>query len=373
MKKAMLALSLGFALGAGGAQAQIKIGVAGPITGPYAATGAQLKNGAEQAAADLNAAGGINGQRVEIVIGDDQADPRQAVSIANKFAAEGVKLVAGHATSGSSIPASEVYQEAGILQITPSSTNPRFTDRNMWNTFRTCGRDDQQGAVAGAYLAKTYAGKKVAIVHDRTPYGKGLADETARVMGQAGLKEVMAESINPGEKDYSALVSKLKQANIDIIYYGGLYTEAGLIVRQMRDQGLNAPLMGGDGLASNEFLAIAGPGVEGALMTFSPDPRKNPAAKEVVEKFRAKNYDPEAFTLYTYAAVQVMAQAIREAGSTDPKKLAEHLRGGKPFQTVIGPLSFDKKGDITRPDFVVYTWKKGADGKIDYTGNEVQM
>jgi branched-chain amino acid transport system substrate-binding protein len=374
MRKLLFGLSLGVALGlAGGATAQIKIGVAGPITGPYAATGAQLKNGAEQAAADINAAGGINGQRIEIVVGDDQADPKQAVSIANKFIGEGVKLVMGHATSGATIPASEAYEEAGVLQITPSATNPRYTERGLWNTFRTCGRDDQQGVVSGQYLAKNYAGKKVAILHDKTPYGKGLADETQKAMNAGGLKEVIYEAINPGEKDYSAIVSRLKASNVDIIYFGGLYTEAGLIVRQSRDQGLTAPIMGGDGLASAEFLAIAGPGAEGALMTFSPDPRKNPNAKEVVEKFRAKNIDPEAFTLYSYAAVQIMADAMRQVGSLDPKKMAEVMKRGQPFKTVIGDIAYDKKGDITRPDFVVYAWKKGADGKIDYTGNEVPM
>src|ERR671916_1320280 len=247
-----IALGLGLAV-SGAAQAQIKIGVAGPVTGPNAAFGAQLKNGVEQAVEDINAAGGINGQKLQMVVGDDVSDPKQGVSVANKFAAEGVKLVVGHFNSGVSIPASEVYQEAGIIQITPASTNPKFTDNGKWNTFRTCGRDDQQGLVAGAYLADKFKGKKVAVVHDKTPYGKGLADETQRAMNGKGLKEVMYEGVNTGEKDYSALASKLKQANVDVVYFGGLHTEAGLIIRQMRDQGVNAPLMGGDGIVSAEF------------------------------------------------------------------------------------------------------------------------
>ncbi|KAA2244302.1 branched-chain amino acid ABC transporter substrate-binding protein [Salinarimonas soli] len=353
------------------AQAPIRIGVAGPITGPYATTGAYLKNGAELAAEDINAAGGVNGQKIQILVADDVADPRQAVSVANRFVSDAVPIVIGHATSGSTIPASDVYQESGVLQITPSSTSPRYTERGLWNTFRTCGRDDQQGEVAGRYLAKSYKGKRVAILHDKTPYGKGLADETQKTMNAGGLKEVMYDGINPGEKDYSAVVSRLKSAGADIVYYGGLYTEAGLIVRQMRDQGLQAPMMGGDGLATAEFAAIAGPGVEGSLITFAPDPRKNPSAREVVERFRARGYEPESFTLYTYAAVQVVADAMRQTGGAEPKKLADAMRAGKPFKTVIGDLSFDKKGDITRPDFVVYAWKKGADGKIDFAGNEV--
>jgi branched-chain amino acid transport system substrate-binding protein len=375
MKKVLLtgvALGLGLAFSSV-ANAQIKIGVAGPVTGPNAAFGAQLKNGVEQAVEDINAAGGINGQKLQIVVGDDVSDPKQGVSVANKFAAEGVKMVVGHFNSGVSIPASDVYAEAGIVQVTPASTNPKFTDSGKWNTFRTCGRDDQQGAVAGAYLADKFKGKKVAVVHDKTPYGKGLADETQKAMEGKGLKAAMYEGINPGEKDYSALVSKLKQAGVDVVYFGGLHTEAGLVIRQMRDQGLNAPLMSGDGIVSAEFVSIAGPGADGTLMTFAPDPRKNPNAKDAVAKFRAKNYEPEAYTLYSYAAVQILADAAKQASSTDGKKIAEVMKAGKPFKTVIGDISFDKKGDITRPDYVMYVWKKGADGKIDYTGNELGM
>src|SRR3954470_21046491 len=366
----VLAAGLAFS---GAANAEIKMGVAGPITGPNAAFGAQLKNGTEQAVEDINAAGGIMGQKLQLSVGDDVSDPKQGVSVANKFAAEGIKWVVGHFNSGVSIPASEVYQEAGAVQTTPASTNPKFTERSMWNTFRTCGRDDQQGEVAGSYLAKNFKGKKIAVVHDKTPYGKGLADETQKAMNKQGLKEVMYEGVNTGEKDYSALVSKLKQAGVDVVYFGGLHTEAGLIIRQMRDQGLAAPLMSGDGIVSAEFVSIAGPGADGTLMTFSPDPRKNPNAKDAVAKFKAKNYEPEAYTLYSYAATQILAEAAKQAGAVDGKKMAGIMRAGKPFKTVIGDITYDKKGDITRPDYIMYVWKKGADGKIDYSGNELGM
>ncbi|CAH1665767.1 branched-chain amino acid ABC transporter substrate-binding protein [Chelatococcus asaccharovorans] len=367
---ASVALGLGLAY-SGMALADVKMGVAGPITGANAAFGAQLKNGAEQAVADINKAGGILGEKIVLSVGDDVSDPKQGVSVANKFAGEGVKFVIGHFNSGVSIPASEVYNEAGIVAISPASTNPTLTERKLWNVFRTCGRDDQQGAVAGAYLADKFKGKNVAVVHDKTPYGKGLADETQKAMEGKGVKAVLYEGINTGDKDYSALVSKLKAANVDVVYYGGLHTEAGLIIRQMRDQGLKAPLMSGDGIVSSEFVSIAGPGAEGTLMTFAPDPRKNPAAKSVVEAFKAKNYDPEAYTLYSYAGVQVIKQAAEAAKSLDPKKVAEVIHSGKVFKTVLGDLSFDKKGDITRPDYVMYVWKKDADGKIGYAGNEL--
>lgn len=368
MKKiTTLGLALGFAVAAAGtAAAQVKLAVGGPITGPSAATGAQMKNGTDQAAADINAAGGILGQKIQVTYGDDASDPKQGVSVANKFAGDGVKFVIGHYNSGVSIPSSEVYQENGILQITPASTNPTVTERKMWNIFRVCGRDDQQGQVAGAYIVKHFKGKKIAVVHDKTTYGKGLADETKKALNKGGLKEVLYEGVNTGEKDYSALVSKIKQSGADLIYWGGLYTEGGLIVRQMRDQGVKAPLMGGDGITTDEFASVGGPGVEGTLMTFPPDPRRNPAAKAAVEKFRAKKFEPEAYTLYSYAALEVMKQAAEAAKTLDPKKVAAQIKSGQKFKTVIGELSYDKKGDITRLDYTMYVWKKGPDGKITY-------
>jgi len=367
MKTTTLGLALGFAIAAAGAaNAQVKFGVQGPITGPNAAFGAQLKNGAQQAVDDINAAGGINGQKLTIQFGDDVSDPKQGVSVANKFSADGVKFVVGAFNSGVTMPSSEVYQENGIVQVTPASTNPQITERKMWNIFRTCGRDDQQGAVAGAYILKQFKGKKVAVVHDKTTYGKGLADETIKAMGKGGMKPVLYEGINVGEKDFSALVSKIKQSGADLVYWGGLHTEGGLIVRQMRDQGVKSPLMGADGITTDEFAQVGGPGVEGTLMTFPPDPRNNPNAKAVVAKFRAAKFEPEAYTLYSYAAVQVMADAAKAAKSNDPKKVAEKMHSGTPFKTVIGDLAYDKKGDITRLDYVMYIWKKNAEGKITY-------
>jgi branched-chain amino acid transport system substrate-binding protein len=363
-----LASGLGLSLaGCGGSGGDtIKFGIGGPITGSEAAFGAQLKNGAEQAIADINEAGGILGKKISISYGDDVADPKQGVSVANNFAAAGVKFVVGHFNSGVTMPASEIYQENGILEITPAATNPRITERNMWNIFRTCGRDDQQGAIAGEYIAAKFKGKKVAVVHDKTTYGQGLADETKKTMNAKGIQEVLYEGVNANEKDYSALVSKIKSSGADLVYWGGLHTAGGLIVRQMRDQGVTAPLMGGDGIASAEFAAIGGPGVEGTLMTYGPDPRKRVEAKPVVEKFRAKNFDPEAYTLYSYAAVQIIKQAAEEAKSLDPKKVAEVMHSGKKFSTVIGDISYDKKGDVTRLDYVMYVWKKDASGKITY-------
>ena len=334
MKKYLLASA---ALGAilafsSAANAEIKFGVAGPITGPNAAFGKQLTDGAEQAVADINKAGGIMGQQIVLSKGDDSSDAKQGVSVANKFSSDGVKFVVGHFNSGVTIPASEVYAENGMLVITPAATNPKLTERGLWNTFRTCGRDDQQGAVAAAYIAKNFKGKKVAVVHDKTPYGQGLADETKKAMNAAGVKEVLYEGVNTGEKDYSALVTKIKTAGADLVYFGGLHPEGGLIVRQMRDQGVKAPMMSGDGITDNEFAAIGGPGVEGTLMTFPPDPRNRADAKAIVASFKAKGIDPVAYTLYSYAAFEVVKQAAEEAKSLDPKKVAAVMVSGKNVQ-----------------------------------------
>jgi branched-chain amino acid transport system substrate-binding protein len=362
-----LGLALGFAVAfAGSAAAQIKMGVAGPITGANAPFGAQLKNGTEMGVNDVNAAGGILGQKIALSYGDDVADPKQGVSVANKFAADGVKFVVGHFNSGVTMPSSEVYQENGILEVTPSATNPMITERNMWNIFRTCGRDDQQGAVAAAYILQHFKGKKVAIVHDKTTYGQGLADEAKKAMNKGGMKEVLYEGINIGDKDFSALVSKIKASGADLVYWGGLFTEGGLIVRQMRDQGVKAPLFGGDGITSDEFASVGGPGVEGTLMTFPPDPRNRPDAKALVEKFRANKFEPESYTLYSYAAVQIIKEAAERAKSLDPKKVADVMHSGVRFKTAIGDISYNKKGDITRLDYVVYIWKKDDSGKITY-------
>ncbi len=338
----------------------IPIAVVGPVTGQYAAFGAQMTNGGQMAVDDINAAGGVLGKKLDLDIGDDACDPKQAVAVANQMTGNGVALVAGHYCSGSSIPASKVYAESNMVQISPASTNPALTDdRAGPNIYRVCGRDDQQGSVAGKYLAKHFADKNIAFVHDKTAYGKGLADETKKALNEAGKQETMYEAITAGEKDYSALVSKLKQANIDVVYFGGYHTEAGLIIRQMHDQGMDTILMGGDALNTMEFWSITGPAGEGTLMTFSPDPRKNPAAAEVVKRFKDKGIEPEGYVLYTYAAIQAWKQAAEKAKSVDSAEVVKALNDTE-FDTVIGKFKFNEKGDPNLPPYAVYRWSNGT-------------
>jgi len=359
MKKVLLAsVALSFAL-TGAAWADITIATAGPMTGDYATFGAQLKAGAEQAVKDINEAGGVMGEQLVLQIEDDRCDPKEAVAVANRIASSGAVFVAGHFCSGSSIPASTVYFEEGVIQISPASTNPAFTEERPGpGIYRVCGRDDQQGQVAGAYLAEKFKDGKVAILHDKSAYGKGLADETMKSMEAAGKKADLYEAYTAGEQDYTALVTKLKNEGVNVVYVGGYHTEAGLIKRQMVEQGMDALLISGDALVTDEYWEITGEAGAGTLMTFSPDPRQSETAKEVVEKFRAAGTEPEGYVLYTYAAIQAWAQAVETAKSTEHDAVVKALDDGT-FQTVLGTLEFDEKGDVSLPGYVFYEWQGG--------------
>jgi branched-chain amino acid transport system substrate-binding protein len=364
-----LALGTSLALSSAALAQDITVAVAGPMTGGESAFGRQMQNGAEMAIADFNSAGGLLGKQLKLDVEDDACDPKQARSVAEKIGSAKIPFVTGHYCSSSSIPASEAYADGNVLEITPASTNPLFTERNLWNVARVCGRDDQQGLVAAQYIAKNYKGKNVAILNDKTTYGKGLADETKKALNKAGITEKLFESYNKGDKDFNAIVSRLKLENIDLVYVGGYHQESGLIVRQMRDQGLKTVLMAGDALADKEFASITGPAGEGTLFTFGPDPRNKPTAKAIVEKFKAKNIDPEGYTLYTYAAMQVWSQAATKAKTTDPKKVMETIKAGS-WDTVIGQLEFDAKGDIKLLDYVVYKWDdKGGYVEVNQKGS----
>jgi branched-chain amino acid transport system substrate-binding protein len=356
--RSLLAASAVIALTGGAAQAEIVIATAGPMTGQYAIFGEQMQKGAQQAVKDLNEAGGVLGEQLVLQVGDDACDPKQAVAVANQMVNEGVVFMAGHFCSGSSIPASAVYNEEGVLQISPASTNPQLTEQGFDNVFRTCGRDDQQGQVAANYVVDNNVGSKIAVLHDKTAYGKGLADEFKKQLNARGVEEVMYEAITAGDKDFTALITKMKEAGVDLIYLGGYHTEAGLITRQAHEQGIGAQMMSGDALVTDEYWSITGDTGQGTLMTFSPDPRKNEVAQPVVQEFQAQGYDPEGYTLYTYAAIQAWAQAVEKAGSTDLDAVVEQLHGNQ-FDTVLGPISFDEKGDVQGSNYVLYKWENG--------------
>lgn len=346
----------------------LKISVAGPHTGAYAAFGEQLWRGAEQAAKDINAAGGINGKTLELVKSDDACEPKQAVAVANRaIDVDKVVGVVGHFCSSSTMPASDIYADADILMVTPASTNPQITERGLPMALRMCGRDDQQGAVAGDYIINKLHAKRVAIIHDKDTYGQGLADATRAHLNKNGLTEVLYEGLTRGEKDFNALVTKIRSLDTDVVYFGGLHSEAGPLVRQMREQGVNAVFISGDGIVSEDFATAAGGNkfVKDVHMTFGADPRKNAAGKSVIEEFRAANYEPEGYTLYSYASVQVIAAALKGSGSTSGEKMGAWLKKN-PVETAMGTKAFDAKGDLEVSDYVMYKWDdKGQYAEVE--------
>ena len=319
MRKTVLsALTAALMLAAPAAIAQdIVIAVAGPMTGQYASFGEQMRRGAEMAVKHINAQGGVMGRQLKLELGDEH------------------DLLRGELVG----------------------------DRAKFNkVFRVCGRDDQQGRVGADWVMEKHKGKVIAVVHDQTQYGKGLADFAKARFNEKGVKEAMYEAVSKGTKDFSALISRMKQAKVDVIYYGGYHNEAGLLIRQAKEQQLNAVLVGGDALVTQEFWSITGKSGEGAFMTFDADPRKNPIAAKVVAEFKQQGYEPEGYTLYTYAAIQIFKAAVEKAKSTKLDDLAKTLRSTE-FDTMLGKISFDAKGDVTSPAYRVYAW---ADGKYDY-------
>ncbi|RWL10163.1 MAG: branched-chain amino acid ABC transporter substrate-binding protein [Mesorhizobium sp.] len=339
-------------------RAEILIGAAGPVSGPLAWIGEQMQRGTEMAVADINATGGALGQQIQLITVDDFCDPEQAVAAAQKLVADGVVFVVGHMCSESSIPASKVYEEAGILQVSPASTNPLLTDQGRANVFRVIGRDDAQGTVAGDYLADHWADKKIAILHDNTTYGKDLADETRKQLNKRGVTEAIYEAYDPGKNDYLTEIAALEAANIAVLYLGGRHHAGALIASAARDRGYPLQLVSGDIMSTEEFRLIAGTAAEGTLFTFPADPRRKPEAASVVERFRAENFEPEGYTLLSYAAVQIWAQAVEKAGSLEPQAVIASLRNNQ-FDTVLGRIDFDDKGDLTTQSWVWYVWRSG--------------
>jgi branched-chain amino acid transport system substrate-binding protein len=350
----LLATALGWP-----AQADILIGMAGPMTGPSAWFGEQMQRGAELAVADLNAAGGVLGQQVQLITADDFCDPEQAVAAARKLVSDGVIFVAGHFCSGASIAASEIYAAAGVLQITPVSTNPKLTELGRANVFRVVPRDDADAIVAGNYLADHWVDKKIAILHDNTTFGKGIAEGTKKQLNNRGVTEAIYQAYVPDKSDYGVEIAELQTADIAVLYIGGYHAEIALMARAARDRGYPVQLVTGMSLWSEDFGLIAGAAAEGVLFTDPADPRRRPEAGSVVERFRASGFEPQGYTLYTYGAVQAWAQAAEKAGSLELPAMIASLREQR-FDTVLGPIDFDDKGDLTVQNPVWYVWRGGT-------------
>jgi branched-chain amino acid transport system substrate-binding protein len=363
MKHFFTPLIVGLATAFGGAplgHAEIRIGLAAALTGPMAWAGAGLEQGAEFAVADLNARGGVLGEQIELITADDYCDGEQAVAAANKLIAAGVVAVVGHQCSGAAIPASKIYSRAGLLMISTFATHPKLTEQGLTNVFRVVGRDDLQGRIAGDLLAERWGNRRIAILHDGQAYGKGLAEETRKRLNERGVAEAMFEAIEPGKVDYWDIVQKMRAMGVEVLYYGGYKNEAGLIIRQAREHGYQLNLVGGDGISGEDFGLVAGSASDGTLRTGPPTP-SGPEAAELAAKFTEGSQNP--FT--AYAAVQVWAQAVEMAGAFETKAVADALRTHE-FNTVLGRIGFDPKGDVTGYEtFVWYIWKDGKEVPVD--------
>jgi branched-chain amino acid transport system substrate-binding protein len=348
-----------FAAALGGlARADVLIGMAGPLTGKNAWFDEQMERGAALAVADINAAGGVLGQKVQLITADDFCDPEQAVAAARKLVSDGVIFVVGHFCSGASIPASEIYEAAGVLMISPS-INRMLTELGRANVFRITHRDDVEGMMAGNYLADHWPGQKIAILHDNTTLGKGIADTIKKQLNNRGVTEAIYQAYVPGRHDYGEEIAELQAADIAVLYIGGYHAEIALIARAARDRGYLVQLVAGGVLANEEFGLIAGAAADGALFIDDPDRRRNPEAAPVVERFRASDFEPVGDTMYAYAAVQVWAQAAEKAGSLELDAMIAALREHQ-FDTVLGPIDFDEKGDLTVQNLAWYVWRGGS-------------
>jgi len=361
---AVLALSSGFAMAQ---NAVVTIAHVGPTSGAIAHLGKDNENGAIMAVEELNAAGvTIGGKKVtlKLMTEDDAADPKQGTAVAQKLADAKVSGVVGHLNSGTSIPASKIYSDAGIPQISPSATNPKYTRQGFKTTFRVVADDTQLGGTLGKYAVATLKGKSIAVIDDRTAYGQGVAEEFSKAVVAAGGTVVAKEFTTDKATDFNAILTTIKGKKPDVVFFGGMDAVAGPMLRQMKSLGIAAKFMGGDGICSTELVKLAGDavtdnqvfcaeagGVEGQAKVGMDDFKK---------KFKAKfNADVQVYAPYVYDSVKLMVAAMVKAGSSDPAKYLPVLAATKDFKGVTGPISFDSKGDILGGALTLKTIKGG--------------
>lgn len=375
MRCLVLILAGFLAVGPAGAQAPVRIGLSAPLTGPDAAFGQGLRQGAEQAVADLNRTAGGRARWV-LIPADDGGEGRQAVAVARKFSADGIRLVVGPFESGAVAAAAPIYEDAGAVVVTPGAAYTPLTGRGLWNLFRLTPSDAQQGQAAGAYLARAFAGQRIGILNDRSTFGRGLADAVAARLKEAGTPEVLFDGFARGTRDLAELVARLKAARVEAVYFGGQAPEAATLLRTMREAGLNATVVASDGILDPGFAAAAGSAGEGTVMTLPPDPPHLPEARGV--RSAPRSPEAESVAADAYAAVQLLAQAVERARAADPKTgriaegrpVADALRAGQ-TRTLLGPVGFDARGDRTGSPLGLRIWRRTADGRLDYTGNEL--
>ncbi|MCL4558042.1 MAG: branched-chain amino acid ABC transporter substrate-binding protein [Deltaproteobacteria bacterium] len=335
----------------------IRIGVAGPMTGDQSVFGRDERRGAELAVLEWNRNGGVLGKKIDVIVEDDQHDPRQAVAVANRLVSDDVVGVVGHFNSNCSIPASAVYHRADIPMISHGSTNPQLTEQGFDNVFRVCGRDDQQGKIAADFVCSNPRFSRIAIIQDRTTYGQGLADEFKRWL-TGTCRVVYYGTIIQGDKDFRAVLTDVKSKAPDLIYYGGVYPEAGLLVKQSRQLGIKAVFMSGDGILGPEFINIAGSAADGTYATFGPDINSVGTARPFIERYRKLYGEPGPYSIYSYVAANILLDAIKGSRTTAPEQVVNYLHTHT-FDTALGTIQFDGKGDVIHSPYVIWQVRNG--------------
>lgn len=358
---ALLAGCIAVAISHAAVAKDIKVAIVGAMSGPVAQYGDMEFTGAKQAIADINAKGGVNGNKLVGVEYDDACDPKQAVAVANKVINDGTRYVIGHLCSSSTQPASDIYEDEGVLMITPAATAPDLTSRGYKLIMRTTGLDSDQGPTAAKYIMGEVKPQRIAVVHDKQQYGEGLARSVQNSLKQSGGNVVLFEGITAGDKDFSTLVARLKKENIDFVYFGGYYPEMGQILRQARAAGLKTQFMGPEGVGNSSLSNIAGAASEGMLVTLPKRYDQDAANQAIVAALKAKKQNPTGpFVWTTYAALQSLAAGMERSKSEDPEDIAKNLQQGAAVPTVMGDLSWDKKGDLKGFEFGTFKWH--ADG-----------
>jgi branched-chain amino acid transport system substrate-binding protein len=340
----------------------VKVGHASPLTGPQAHLGKDNENGVRLAIDELNAKGfEVGGKKVhfELMSEDDQADPRIATTVAKKFVDDGVNVIIGHLNSGTTIPASRIYNEAGIVEVSPSATNPKYTQQGYKGAFRVMANDVQQGKALGEFAVKEMGAKKIAIIDDRTAYGQGLAAEFEKAVIANGGSVAVHEFTNDKASDFTAILTKIKGQAPDLLFYGGMDGQGAPMAKQMKTLGLTAKFLGGDGIHTAEFMKLAGAAAEGVTATLPGVPLDAmPKGPEFKQKFESKYGTIQLYAPYCYDAVMVVAEAMQRAGSIEPAKYLPEMARTK-HDGVTAPISFDEHGDLTGGSITVYRVEAG--------------
>ena len=364
---ALAGLALLAAAGSASAQEVVKIGHVGPTSGGIAHLGKDNENGARMAVDELNAKGvTIGGKKVkfELLAEDDGGDPKQGTAAAQKLVDSKVAGVVGHLNSGTSIPASKIYSDAGIPQISPSATNPKYTRQGFKTTFRLVADDVHLGGTLGKYAVTQLKGKSIAVIDDRTAYGQGVADEFEKGVKAAGGKTVAREFTNDKATDFTAILTNLKAKKPDIVFFGGVDAVAGPMIRQMKQLGIKAKFMGGDGICTGELPKLSGGAMEDSQVVCAEAGGVEGEQKKGMDEFKARfktkfNADVQIYAPYVYDSVNVLVAAMEKAGSSDPVKYLPVLAKTTGYKGVTGTITFDEKGDIKNGALTMFTYKGG--------------